>query len=68
LIDLLHKLLHTAERTSPDRPLRDDDTEPTLDLVEPGGVGGSEVKVKTGMGGKPPLDFGMLMRRLVLQR
>ena len=34
------------------------DAEPALDLVEPGGVGGSVVEVHAGMAGQPPIMLG----------
>ena len=37
-----------------------DDVEPDLDLVDPGGVGGSEVEMVAWPGGEPSLDLGVL--------
>ncbi len=43
-----------------------DDVEPDLDLVEPGGMGGSEVEMAAGPGGQPALDPSMLVGAMVV--
>ena len=43
-----------------------DDVEPDLDLVEPGGVGGSEMDMVARPGGEPALDLGMLVGAVVV--
>ena len=43
-----------------------DDVEPDFDLVEPGGVGGGEVKMVAGPVDEPALDAGVLVGTVVV--
>ena len=64
-IDLLHQLLDAAEGTAPDCLLRDE-SEPTLDLIEPAGVSGRVMNVVALMTCKPSFNFGMFVRAVVV--
>jgi hypothetical protein len=41
--------------------------EPALDLIEPTGIGGSEVQVIAGMTGQPGFDLGMFVGGVIVQ-
>ena len=63
--DLFLELGDRGERATADGFLGDD-IEPDLDLVEPGGVGGSEMDMVAGPSGEPALDLGMLVGAVVV--
>ncbi len=42
------------------------DPEPALDLIEPGRVGGREVKMEAGVTRQPSTGLGMLVRSVVI--
>lgn len=65
-LDAFDELAYPAERSAPNRLLRDE-SEPPLDLVEPGGVRRSEVHVETRPPGQPGLDLSVLMRGVVVE-
>ena len=65
VIDFLDQFTHVAERAAADGALGDQ-REPALDLIEPAGVGGSEVKVVAGMAGQPGFDLGMFVGGVVV--
>ncbi len=62
--DPLLELGDGREGAAADGLLRDE-VEPDLDLVEPGGVGGSEVEMVAGSVGEPALDAGVLVGAVV---
>ena len=63
--DLLLELGDRGEGAAADG-LSGDDIEPDLDLVKPGGVGGSEMNVVAWPGGEPALDLGVLVGAVVV--
>ena len=65
VIDLLDQLAHIAEGAAADGALSDEG-EPALDLIEPAGIGGSEVQVKAGMVGQPGFDLGMFVGGVIV--
>ena len=64
-IDFLDEVGGGIERATTDSALRDEGEE-AFDLVEPGGVGGREVKVPTRTASEPSSDLGMLMGGVVV--
>ena len=65
LIDLALEVGDRVERAAADR-LGRDQREPTLDLVEPRTVGRREMQVEPWPAGEPSLDFGVLVRAVVV--
>src|SRR3954447_16837792 len=64
-VDPGDQLPGAGERTTADFPLAQD-PEPALDLIEPGGVGGREVKMEAGVTRQPSTGLGMLVRTVVI--
>src|SRR3954466_16401010 len=64
-VDPGDQLPGAGERTTADFPLAQD-PEPALDLIEPGGVGGREVKMEAGVTAQPSTGLGMLVRTVVI--
>ncbi len=60
VVDLGHQFFDTGKRTAADDLLRDD-VEPTLDLVQPRGVGRGVMDVVAWPFGEPRLDLGLLV-------
>ena len=65
LVDTLHQLLDTGERSTPDGLVGDQREEP-FDLVQPGTVGRDEVHVPAWPTGQPGLDLRMTMSGVVV--
>jgi hypothetical protein len=66
LIDLLDQFAHIAEGAAADGALGNQG-EPALDLIEPTGIGRSEVQVIAEMTGQPGFDLGMFVGSVILQ-
>ncbi len=65
VVDSGDKVFDAAEAAAADG-LLGNETEPALDLIEPGSVGGSVVHVKAGPLGQPEAHLGMLVSRVVV--
>jgi hypothetical protein len=65
VLDLGDQLLDAGEAPPPDRPLGDE-PEPSLHLVEPGGVGGGVVNVEARPLGQPGTNLGVLVGAVVV--
>ena len=65
LLDWCDQLFDGSERTSLDSALSDE-TEPTFDLVEPGRIGGCEVRMESRPARKPGAHFRMLVSGVVI--
>ena len=66
VIDLLDQFAHIAEGAAADGALGNQ-CEPAFDLIEPTGIGGSEVQVIAGMTGQPGFDLGMFVGGVIVQ-
>ena len=64
-IDFLDQFFHAAEG-SPAYGLLRDAIEPDLHLIEPGGIGGSKVHMKSWSRGEPAPNSAMLMRGVII--
>lgn len=64
-INLLHELLDVGERAAADGFLGND-SKPTLDLIEPRGIGRGVVDMEPGPPGQPGLDLGVFMGGVVV--
>ena len=65
LMDFALQIGHGVEGAAADRALRDE-SEPALDLIEPGGVGGGVVNVEACAACEPRFDFGMFVRAVII--
>jgi len=65
MIDFRDQFLHTAER-SPANCLLRDAIEPDLHLIEPGGIGRSEVHMESWSHGEPASHSPMLVGGVVI--
>ena len=65
MVDFCDQFLHAAER-SPSNGLLCDAIEPDLHLIEPGGIGGSKVHMKSWPRGEPAPNSAMLMRGVII--
>jgi uncharacterized repeat protein (TIGR03803 family) len=65
LIDLSHQFLHAAKSSAPDGSLGNS-VEPDLHLIEPGGVGWSEVHMKARPRRQPALHARMLVGGVIV--
>jgi len=65
VVDFGNKVFDVPEAAATDR-LWGDETEPSLNLVEPGRVGGCVVNLEAGPFGEPEAHLGMLMRGIVV--
>jgi hypothetical protein len=65
MIDFRDQFLHTAER-SPANGLLRDAIEPDLHLIEPGGIGWSEVHMESWSDGEPASHSSMLVGGVVV--
>jgi len=65
VVDSCDQVFDAPEATSADR-LLGDESEPTLDLIEPGRVGGSVVDLEAGTFCQPESHLGMLMSGVVV--
>jgi hypothetical protein len=64
-LDLTAQVRDRGEGAAADRALRDQ-SEPALDLVQPGGISGCVMQVKTRMAREPRFDGGVFMRAVVI--
>ena len=65
MIDFLDQVFHTAERSAAKRLLRNA-IEPDLHLIEPGGIGGSEVHMESWPCGEPSPHSQMLVCSVII--
>ena len=65
MIDFRHQFLHTAE-SSPANGLLRDAIEPDLHLIEPGGIGRSEVHMESWSRGEPASHSPMLVGGVII--
>ncbi len=65
VIDLCDQFLHAAKRSPTKRLLRDA-IEPDFHLIEPGGIGWSEVYVEPWPCGEPASDSQMFVRGVII--
>ncbi len=65
VVDLGHQFFDTGERTAANGLLRDE-AKPTLDLVQPRGVGRGVMDVVAWPFGEPRLDLGVLVGGVVV--
>ena len=65
LVNLRYQFFHTSECSSTDG-LLSDSVEPDLDLIEPGGISGSEVNMVSGVKRQPILNSLMFMGGVVI--
>ena len=65
MVDFCDQFLHAAER-SPTNGLLCDAIEPDLHLIEPGGVGRSEVYVESWPCGEPTSNSQMFVRGVII--
>jgi len=65
VIDFLDQVFHAAER-SPANGLLCNAVEPDLHLIEPGGIGRSEVYVESWSCGEPAFNSQMLVRGVII--
>ena len=65
MVDFCDQFLHTAKRSPAKSSLRDA-IEPDFHLIEPGGIGRSEMHMESWSGGEPATDSSMLVGGVII--